>query len=198
MGDTPPTLSGFHILTMTYNPARHHRRSIRLRGYDYTRPGAYFVTLCVQHRDHLFGEVVNGKMRLNESGRIAAECWEWLGTQYPYVELDEWVVMPNHLHGIIVVHADNHVPCRDASRRVPTDGTTGPRTTPVKIKPLGQLIGVFKTISTPRINELRDMPGISVWQHNYHEHIIRNAMDLNRIREYILNNPRKWDLDREN
>jgi putative transposase len=101
---------------MPYNPARHHRRSIRLRGHDYTRAGAYFVTICVQNRECLFGNVVDGNVRLNGLGRIAAECWEWLAEQYFYVELDEWVVMPNHLHGIIVIH----------SRTAPRRGDRGP------------------------------------------------------------------------
>ncbi|WP_371821117.1 hypothetical protein [Chloracidobacterium sp. D] len=104
---------------MRYDPERHHRRSIRLKDCDYTRMGAYFVTLCTQGRVCLFGEIVAGEMRLNEYGEIVAESWRWLATQYDYVELDEWVVMPNHLHGIIVITGDG----RNGSGG--TDGSDG-------------------------------------------------------------------------
>lgn len=85
---------------------RHNRRSIRLKGYDYTRDGAYFVTICTQGRAHVFGSVAKGEMRLNECGRVVADCWTWLAEQYPYVHLDQWIVMPNHIHGIIVITDD--------------------------------------------------------------------------------------------
>jgi REP element-mobilizing transposase RayT len=88
---------------MTYDPGHHHRRSIRLKGYDYSQPGAYFITLVAQDRACLFGDVVDGVMQMNEFGRIVAESWQWLAAQYEYVTLDAWVVMPNHLHGIIVI-----------------------------------------------------------------------------------------------
>ena len=88
---------------MPYDPEIHHRRSIRLRGYDYSQPGKYSVTICTQNKEHLFGEVVEGEMHRNELGEYVALCWEWLPRQYPYVDLDEWIVMPNHLHGIIVI-----------------------------------------------------------------------------------------------
>jgi REP element-mobilizing transposase RayT len=104
---------------VTYDPSRHHRRSIRLKGYDYSQAGAYFVTLCAQGRECLFGEVVDGEMRLNDAGHIVAESWQWLATQHDYVELDEWIIMPNHLHGIIVI-TDNG---RGGSRTVPTGGS---------------------------------------------------------------------------
>ena len=182
---------------MPYNSIIHHRRSIRLRGYDYARPGAYFVTLCAKNRECLFGKIVEGKMQLNEMGRIVASCWEWLAEQYGYVELDEWVVMPNHLHGIIVVNSGDAAAGRGASRRAPTK-PQHVMSIPNKIKPLGQLIGAFKIVSTPRINEFRGTPGMGIWQRNYHEHIIRDIDELNRIRAYITANPEQWDFDREN
>ena len=100
-----------------YDPAIHRRRSIRLQGYDYSQAGAYFVTLCTQNRQCLFGEIVNGDMRLNEAGRIVADSWAWLAEQYDHVSLDEYVVMPNHAHGIIVITDD----CRGGSRVAPTE-----------------------------------------------------------------------------
>ncbi len=169
---------------MKYNSDIHHRRSIRLKGYDYSRAGAYFVTLCTQNRECLFGDIMNGKMRLNEVGIFVADSWEWLAEQYDHVSMDAYEVMPNHLHGIIVI-ADG---CRGGSRTAPTD----------QRKPIGRLIGAFKTVSTKRINELRHAPGTKLWQRNYWEHIIRDESELNRIREYIQNNPAQWEMDKLN
>ena len=171
---------------MKYDAARHHRRSIRLKGYDYAQAGAYFVTICVQGRECVLGKVVDGQMRLNDWGRVAEECWMWLGDQYPYVVLDTWAVMPNHLHGIIVLD-DRKGDSRIALTRIAL--TTDKR------KPLGRLVGVFKTVSTKRINEMRGTPGAVFWQRNYWEHVIRNDADLARIRAYIQNNPARWTGD---
>ena len=163
---------------MRYDPEKHHRRSIRLQGYDYSRAGAYFVTLCTQNRECLFGDVVDGETRLNPVGQIAGDAWKWLASQYDYVELDEWVIMPNHLHGIIII----------------SDGRGGSRTAPTR-KPIGRLVGAFKTVSTKHINKLRNTPGEKLWQRNYWEHIVRNEPELKRIREYIRNNPSQWEMD---
>jgi REP element-mobilizing transposase RayT len=133
-------------------------------------------------------------MRPNEHGRIAAECWQWLAGQYAYVDLDEWVLMPNHLHGIITIQDDLG---RGGSRTALTPpAPTIPSTE--KRKPLGRLVGAFKTVSTKRINELRRTAGFTVWHRNYYEHIIRSEKAMNRIREYIFNNPLRWEFDREN
>ena len=171
--------------TMPFDPARHHRRSIRLKGYDYSRAGAYFVTMCIYRRECLLGEVVNGEMVLNEYGRVVCEYWEWIPKQYPHVDLDEWTVMPNHMHGIIVMVDGNG---RGGSRTAPT----------TKRKSLGRLVGAFKTVSTKCINQLRQIPDGPFWQRNYHEHIIRDERSLNNIRRYIRANPRMWINDVEN
>jgi REP element-mobilizing transposase RayT len=89
---------------MKYNPDKHHRRSIRLQGYDYSQPGIYFITLCTQNRECLFGEILNGEMRLNEFGKIAHQCWLEMPHHFPHVQLDEFVIMPDHIHGIIVLN----------------------------------------------------------------------------------------------
>ncbi|MDX2212725.1 MAG: transposase [Oculatellaceae cyanobacterium bins.114] len=170
---------------MKYNPDKHHRRSIRLNGYDYTLPGAYFITLCVYQRECLFGEIVNGKMQLNELGQIVTDAYLWLETQYPYVNLDAWVVMPNHLHGIVVL-TDN--PRRGGSRTAPTEN-------PTKRKPLGRLIGAFKTVSTKQINLLRDRSGVPLWQRDYYDRIIRDEEAFHTIRQYIQDNPLRWEQD---
>jgi REP element-mobilizing transposase RayT len=213
------------------------RKSVRLSGYDYTQPGAYFVTLCTRNREHLFGEIIDGKMHWNDFGCIAHETWEWLTRQYPYVELDEWIVMPNHIHGMITIHSNcgrgrsrpastvgNHLidpPAPTVGNHLidppaPTVGnhlidppapTFGnhlidpPAVTiddSKKRKPLGDLIGAFKTVSAKRINLLRKTPGVQIWQCNYYEHIIRSEAAWNRIRVYIVNNPLRWDRDKEN
>lgn len=170
-----------------YDPDRHHRRSIRLRGYDYTMAGVYFVTICVQGRQCLFGDVTDGVMQWNDAGRIVADTWQWLADQYPHVELDEWVVMPNHLHGIIVITDGRGGSCKGGSRTAPTAR-----------KPLGRIIGAFKTVSTKHINIMRATTGCPVWQRNYYEHIIRDEKSLSRIRDYIANNSRQWPFDHDN
>jgi REP element-mobilizing transposase RayT len=123
-------------------------------------------------------------MRLNPIGRIVDQTWRWLAARYAHVHLDQWVVMPNHLHGIIIL-----TPCRGGSRTAPT--TT-------KRKPLGRLIGAFKTVSAKRINRTRGTPSTRLWQRNYYEHIIRNDDELDQIRQYIVDNPSRWALDHEN
>ncbi len=168
---------------MKYDPNKHHRRSIRLQGYDYSSAGAYFITICTENRKCLFGNIINEKMILNNIGYIVVDSLLWLEKQYKYVKLDEMVVMPNHIHAILFM-----VDCRGGSQTAPTE----------KRKPLGRLIGAFKTVSTKRINEINKTSGIKLWQRNYYEHIIRNEIELKRIREYITNNPLKWEFDKEN
>ena len=175
---------------MKYDPDKHRRRSIRLKNYDYTQVGAYFVTICTSNRECLFGEIVDGEMRLNEWGEVVAQTWRWLTQQYWYVELDEWVVMPNHLHGIITI-GDKVETCRGGSRTAPTTDT-------IKRKSLGRLIGAFKTVSTKRINKIRRDPNASIWQRNYYEHIIRSETGLNTIRRYIRYNASMWLHDEDN
>ena len=170
---------------MKFDPKIHHRRSIRLKGYDYSQAGAYFVTIVAWQREMLFGDIVNGEMVLNDFGGIISEKWQWLEKQYEYIELGEWVIMPNHFHGILAIH-DNG---RGGSRSAPT---------PIKRKPLGGLIGAFKTVSTKQINLLRDTEGQVVWQRNYYERIIRNEPEMDRITRYIESNPLRWADDDEN
>jgi REP element-mobilizing transposase RayT len=164
---------------MPYDPAIHHRRSIRLRHYDYSQPGKYSVTICTEGKEHLFGQVVEGEMHRNEWGDCVARGWQWLAHQYPYVDLDEWIVMPNHLHGIIVI----------------TDGRGGSRTAPTKRKTLGSLVGAFKTVSTEDVNQLRGTPARTLWQRDFYDHIVRNEDELNKIREYIRTNSLQWASD---
>lgn len=161
----------------TKNPVR---RSIRLRGFDYTRQGAYFVTICAHHRACLFGEIVDDEMRCNTNGRLVHDIWTGLSEHYRHIELDAFVVMPNHFHGIVFLTGSD-------SRPVPA--TT---------QPLTEVIRGFKTFSARRINQSRSTPGKAVWQRSYYDHVIRNEAGLDRIRQYIVENPARWAEDPEN
>ncbi|MGK0617738.1 transposase [Meiothermus cerbereus] len=211
---------------MKYDPARHHRRSIRLRGYDYTQAGAYFITICTHGRECLFGEVADDEMHLNEYGRIVRDVWFDLPNHVSNVVLDAFVVMPNHVHGVVVIVNGGVVgvgsvgvgsvgvgseptptvtttttaePTPTATTTTPAPTTTAePTPTPTKRHGLPEIVRQFKTFSARRINEHRGTTGTPVWQRNYYEHIIRDDASLNRIRQYILNNPIKWALDGEN
>ena len=178
---------------------QHHRRSIRLNGYDYTRDGAYLVTICTQDRVRLFGTVVNGYMQMNEYGREVANCWMWLAERYSYVHLDQWIVMPDHIHGIVVVADRTGGAGRGGAGRGGA-GRGGLRTAPTstKRKTLERLIGAFKTVSTKCINDVGSTPGAKVWQRNYYEQIVRDGLQLHRARRHIANIPSRWELDREN
>ena len=198
---------------MKFDPNKHRRRSIRLRGYDYTQPGAYFVTMCTQNRECLLGEIENGQVRLNDAGQMIARWWNELNRKFPTIKTDVSVIMPNHLHGIIVLRPNSSVGTalcgrpdlvgRDDGqpRRVaPTEeGTEVAPTRPT----LGDIIGWFKTMTTNEyIRGVKQMnwppfPG-RLWQHNYYERIVRNERELHAIRQYIVENPLKWEFDREN
>ena len=238
------------------------RRAMRLRDYDYTQPGAYFVTICVQHRKCLFGTITDGSMQLNEIGQIVVECLNHIPQHFPSVELDAYVVMPNHIHGIIawgislpgnprlpdtikdrrggvpssashqarIVGAGSPRPSnnrtvtvgagsprpsdnkkqnvgagspRPSNNRTVTVGAGSPRpsqNTSNRINEtsspsLGKIIAYFKYQSTKHINQRYRTPGTRLWQRNYHDHIIRDDPDLQRLREYIQINPVKWELD---
>jgi putative transposase len=176
---------------MSYDPLRHHRHSIRLQGYDYTEPGAYFVTICTHDRVCSLGTVMGGQMQLNDWGRMVAECWVALPVHFVYVTLDEWVVMPNHMHGIVVI-TDSVVGARQS--RAPTVEQIRhplPGSNPT-------IIRSFKSVVTKRINLLRGTTAPPVWQRNYYEHIAQDERGLCAIRRYIRQNPAKWNLDRDN
>jgi len=192
---------------MAYNPDKHHRRSIRLRGYDYSQPGAYFITICTHDRDCLFGDVIDGVMDLTPYGRIVSDEWHRTEMVRPNVVLDAFVVMPNHVHGIIGIVESNDergdVSHRgDVSQRrrgvlqyAPTP-TTGPSGLQSPSQTVGAIVRGFKGAVTKRINHHRGTPGVPVWQRGYYEHIIRNERALNRIRRYIIENPLHWPNDR--
>ena len=186
---------------MPYDPNRHHRRSIRLKGYDYSQAGAYFITLCTQDRACLFGRVVNGEMRLNDAGRMVLAEWNRLPERFPQVVLDAFVVMPNHVHGILVI--TDPAPTAGATVGATVGATPTVGATTWVAPTVGNIIGAFKsrvTVEYIRGVKTSGWPPFRgrLWQRNYYEHIIRNERALNAIRRYILENPLRWHLDREN
>ena len=175
---------------MKYNPEIHHRRSIRLREYDYSQAGAYFVTICTWQKECLLGDVVNGEMRLNEFGGIVDREWHKTPRIRKEIELDSFVVMPNHIHGIIIINDTGN-----DKRNVGANGRS-----PLRMKPksLSSFIAGFKSIVTKTINQNRNTPSMPLWQRNYFERVIRNENELHAIRQYIINNPLQWDMDENN
>ena len=187
---------------MKYDPAKHHRRSIRLKGYDYAQPGAYFITICVQNRECVLGEIENGEMRLNEAGKIVAECWQAIPAHFALAGLDLFAVMPNHLHGIITIAdgdpAGKGEASADGAPEMPalSKADASPlRVVGTQSGSLSAIIQNFKSISSRRLNAVRSTPGVPIWQRNYYEHIVRDEADLACIRAYLQNNPAKWALD---
>jgi len=172
---------------MKFNPGSHHRRSIRLQGYDYSLAGAYFITICTKNRECLFGEIITNEMSLNNFGMIARDEWIKSTAIRFEIELDEFVVMPNHFHGIVVIQGRGDRPV------APTEHRPGPQP-----RSIGALVAGFKSAVTKNINEIRTTPGLPVWQRNYYEHIIRDEKSYLRIAEYIVNNPLNWQQDQYN
>jgi putative transposase len=213
---------------LTYDPERHHRRSIRLKGYDYHQAGAHLVTIVTHDRALLFGEVVDGRMQLNDAGRMVRTVWDEILLFYPGVDIDAFVAMPNRIHGIIVLPGDvsdvgagprarslvatvtipEGQPQGVAPTDTPDDATivgAGPRARPLVADrlSLAEIVGRFKSLTTRRytdgVIQSRWPPyGGRLWQRNYHEHIIRDTVSLQRIRAYITANPSGWASDDEN
>ena len=186
---------------MTYNPDIHHRRSIRLKGYDYSQAGLYFVTICTHQRLPLFGEIIEGEMILNAAGMIAKKCWLAIPEHFPQVKLEEFVIMPNHVHGIIQIDiidvgAKNLSPLQlqqsdvGAKNFSPLHTTSRPTGTS---KTIGSIVRGFKIGVTTwfRANTTTHC----VWLRNYHEHIIRDENAYLKIADYVQTNPKKWQED---
>ena len=187
-----------------FDPKKHHRRSIRLKGYDYSGEGLYSVTICTHDRECVLGEIKDGRMVLSRFGEIARRCWDEIPGHFGCVGLDEHVIMPNHMHGVILlrdISGRDEVTCRDevTSSLQEYDLETKPqRLFTIQRPTLGQIVAFYKYRSTKLINEMRNAPGTRFWQRNYYEHIIRNGNDLDRIRKYIMDNVAKWSEENDN
>ncbi len=173
---------------MHEQPSYPGRKKIRLPDYDYTSPGVYFVTISTKDSQCFLGDVIDGNMKLNTIGKIVHSCWVQLPDFLKHVTLDQFIMMPNHIHGLININ-DN--PAGDACV-APTQKKSGPAK-----RSLGAIVGSFKSAATKKINNLRNSPGERVWQRGFYEHVIRQGDDLQAIREYIANNPLSWKMDQE-
>ena len=215
---------------MKYNPQKHHRRSIRLKGYDYSQAGLYFITICAQNRACLFGNIVVGaplvgaQMVLNDAGKMVETEWLKLPNRFTNIELHEFVVMPNHFHGILEITVGASVgvslvdtqntpdtqngrpegqPQGIAPTTITPDISADAPTDTAKNKTVGDMMDAFKSITT--VEYIRGVKTMGwqpfdgkLWQRNYWEHIIRNYNEYQRISEYIINNPQRWDNDKLN
>ena len=205
---------------MPYNPNIHHRRSIRLKGYDYSQAGLYFITICVQDRECLFGKIVDGEMILNDAGKMADNEWMKIPERFTNVQLHEYVVMPNHFHAIMQIVGATLVVAQNDTVAQNTDEQNIPNDTvaqndkpvsdeqgqpqgiaPTKPKTVGDMVGAFQSIVT--VEYIRGVKQLGwqsfngkLWQRNYWEHIIRDEQSYQRISEYIINNPKNWKGDK--
>ena len=180
-----------------------NRQSIRLPNYDYSQQGLYFITACTQNREYLFGDIVRANhdspqpnMILNDFGKTVDSVWQSLPNRFP-IKLDAFQIMPNHVHMIInIVGAIHESPHHESPNLIRPDHDGAHRDAPLQRSLLSQCIGYFKMNSTKLIHQID--PNIKIWQRNYYEHIVRNDVELFKIREYIENNPKMWDQDRNN
>lgn len=183
---------------MTDQSNERHRRSLRLKGYDYSQAGVYFVTICAYDRKCLFGEIESGLMRLNECGETVAAEWMKSAEVRSEIECGEFVVMPNHFHGIVcIVGAYGNTPISRDEHKMAYSHNKGvsPYAPTSPSRNVGAMVRGFKGAASRRINEIRNTPGAPVWQRNYFEHVIRDDADYNRIAEYVADNPQRWMED---
>ncbi len=170
---------------------KRNRKSMRLKGYDYSQAGLYFINICTKNREHIFGIIENGEIIMNEYRNITCNYWNNIPNHYNNVELGEYIVMPNHFHGIVLLNnkiinkPKQDVSKKDAINRTPT-------------VTVGNIVRAFKARCTHTINKMNNNIGISVWQRNYYEHIIRNEKSYHQISEYIKSNSINWQDDKFN
>jgi len=186
---------------LRYNSDIHHRRSVRLKAHDYSLAGAYFVTVCTQNRECMFGKIHNAKMILNDAGRMVQGVWDKLPVRYPGVQTDAFVIMPNHIHGIIVLTGTTQR--RGESRIRPRPGDHKDRPYGTLPGTIGRVMQGFKSITTRKyirgIVEYNWPPFEKrLWQRNYYERVVRDDSEMHRVREYVTGNPAGWLEDEEN
>ena len=182
---------------MPYNPDIHNRRSVRLKHHDYSQNGAYFITICVHNRCCLFGNILNDAMILSDAGKMIDEQWQKITTRFEHVCLDEYIIMPNHFHGILTLHGET----QDRNLRQKQSRMKTSDTSPCYHNSyLSGIIRAFKSITTHHyIHGVKSNSWApferKLWQRNYHEHVIRNETSLQKLREYTKNNPYTWQGD---
>ena len=185
---------------MTLYKQKYRIESARLKGWDYRNPGYYFVTICTKNRAQYFGQVTNGQMHLSAAGEIAAQCWREIPIHHPNVELDEFVVMPNHMHGIVVIH--EHVETLRGGVETLHDGGETLHATSLQsiISPKAGSLSVIIRSYKSAVTKSAGLNGFKefAWQARFYDHIIRDEKSFHKIRAYIFDNPVKWELDKEN
>ncbi len=175
----------------------HHRRSLRLKHYDYAKAEYYFITICTQNREHLFGKIVDGVMVLNVAGEMIQTLWFDMMNDFPNIALHEFVIMPNHIHFIVEIVGAPLVGALDTENMVDIHDKRAPtRGAPT----VGDVVGSFKSLTTNQYIKMvknNTLPPFNkrIWQRNYHEHVIRDDVDYDRIATYIINNPMTWEDD---
>jgi REP element-mobilizing transposase RayT len=177
---------------MASNDKQPARKSLRLAGYDYSQAGAYLVTICCKDRASLFGSMSKGSMDLSRLGRLVENHWIQIPSHYFNVQLDEFVVMPNHLHGIVIILDAQFLLRYESAHNVQSDEAARVSNS------LGSLVGSFKSGVTREWHNIAGNKSMEIWQRNYHEWIARDEAALHRFREYVVNNPVSWELDSEN
>jgi putative transposase len=174
---------------MNNHPQKFFRKTTRLREYDYSIPGAYFITLVASQRKCIFGNVIEGQMQLNRYGHLIEAAWMDLPSHYPQVNLGTFIVMPNHVHGIVLINEVDHL-TRSGGAEIRNSSKMD-----IALYGLSEIVRALKSYSARRINELRKMHGNPVWQRSYYDRIIRNEAELHDIMQYILSNPMNWQED---
>ena len=163
------------------------RKKLRLENYDYQSPGAYFVTICTQGHLSTLGKIVDQNVELTWKGEIVQDLWVEISQHFSYVKLDEFVVMPNHLHGILwIVEQNDSIPSK---RKNPN--SVNPQTGSLSV-----IVRSFKSAVTRKVNQTSHTPGSGFWQRSFHDHILRDDQDLDQHRTYIMENPIRWELDK--
>jgi putative transposase len=201
---------------MKYNPAIHHRRSIRLKGYDYSKQGMYFITICCHQRKCWFGKIENETMMLNEYGLIADNEWVDLLQRFPNIDLGEFVIMPNHMHGIIIIKSSDNsssgsgaiasssgsgaIASSSGSGAIASSSGSGASPDPTSV---GDMIGAYKSLVANKCLDIFEIKNTNqtmgkLWQRNFYEHIIRDEQSFTRISNYIKNNPKNRKNDKFN
>lgn len=191
---------------MKYNPEIHHRKSIRLKNYDYSKEGLYFITICTQNREYLFGEIVNGKMILNNAGLMIEKIYKELPVYFENIKIEEYVIMPNHFHCIIeiidLVGAESISAQKENIESISQMNVSIKRvdmeSTPTTIPKIIQTFKRYTTIEYIKMVKNNQLPNFDkrIWQRNYYENIIGNEKVYFKVMEYIETNPAKWDEDR--
>ncbi|MFY9804437.1 MAG: transposase [Candidatus Acidiferrales bacterium] len=176
---------------MNDSTALPNRRSIRLRAFDYSQRASYFVTIATHNSKHIFGEIILNQMKLSRIGQIVSECWTEIPDHFPAIVLGESIVMPNHIHGVIVIRARarHAVPLQSQAESVEAFGRP-------RVASIPTVVRSFKSAVSLRARKALAQPTMQVWQRNYFERVIRGEREFSKVRKYILQNPARWEWEK--